>query len=73
MPRGHYDRNRGHLVDVYMALESFTTPEFVTVLKGDLVRAGHPVMKNRERFFALASERIRFDIEQATAAPGERR
>jgi hypothetical protein len=56
-----------------VALESFTTPEFLTVMKGDLVRAGHPVMKNRERFFELAESHVRFDVEQATAAPGERR
>lgn len=61
-------------VDLYMARESFATTldgDIVSVSKGDLVRAGHPIMKGREDQFEPAEGYVRFDIEQATAAPGE--
>lgn len=67
---------RGKSVVLYTAIESFTAREngqIYNVERGDLVRAGHPVLRGRENLFALAEDRVRFDIETATAAPGELR
>lgn len=47
------------------------------VQKGELVRDGHPLLKGREDLFEPAEKLSRFDhkgeVEQATAAPGEKR
>lgn len=67
---------RPHKIDLYMAKESFAATidgDYVSVSKGDLVRAGHPILKGRESLFVPAEGYVRFDVEQATAAPGERR
>jgi hypothetical protein len=67
---------RGNAVALYTALESFSAREdghSYNVERGDLVRAGHPVLRGREHLFALAEDRVRFDVEQATARPGELR
>lgn len=67
---------RGATVDLFMATESFVVTldrDIVNVKKGDLVRAGHPLLKGREGLFKPAEGFVRFDIEMATAAPGERR
>lgn len=67
---------RGNVVALYTALESFTARESgqtYSVERGDLVRAGHPLLAGREHLFALAEDRVRFDIETATARPGELR
>ena len=65
---------RGALVEIYVCLEDFVDlKSHEVVRKGDLVRAGHPLISRNPRLFARAEDRIRFDIEQATAAPGERR
>ena len=39
------------------------------------VRAGHPLLKIKgiEVLFAPVDERVQYDVEQATAAPGEKR
>lgn len=64
-----------------MAGEMFVAKEtFYAVIDGqqtmvkksrDLVRAGHPLLEKYPDMFKPA--RVRFDVEQATAAPGERR
>lgn len=62
--------------DLWQAKESFVTQQggdTISVTKGDLVRAGHPILKGREDLFKPAEGYVRFDIEQATAAPGEKR
>jgi hypothetical protein len=67
---------RPRKVDLYQAKESFVTQlegEQVSVAAGDLVRAGHPLLKGREELFKPAKNWVRFDVEQATAAPGEKR
>ena len=67
---------RGASVDLYMATESFVVTldgQIVSVKRGDLVRAGHPLLKGRASLFAPALDYVRFEVEQATAAPGERR
>jgi hypothetical protein len=65
-------------VDMYIATESGVTQydgEQLSITAGDLVRAGHPILKGREWMFkpAQPSDYIRFDYEQATDAPGETR
>lgn len=63
-------------VNLFVAMESFVatvdgTP--VAVKEGDLVREGHDLLRGREEMFAPADDHVRFDVEQATAAPGETR
>jgi hypothetical protein len=65
-------------VDMYICIEGGVTNydgEQVSVQAGDLVRAGHPILKGREWMFkpAQPEDYIRFDHEQATDAPGETR
>jgi hypothetical protein len=62
--------------DYYRAKESFVTiydGDQVSVAAGEIVRAGHKIMKRREDHFEPISSFGRFDVEQATAAPGEKR
>jgi hypothetical protein len=62
--------------DLLMAIESFRIvldDEVIYVKKGDLVRAGHPLLKRRADLFKPAEGYVRFDVEQATVAPGEKR
>lgn len=58
-----------------MAKESFSTEldgAPVTVrARVTTVREGHPLMNGREDLFE--ERQVDFDVEQATAAPGERR
>jgi hypothetical protein len=43
------------------------------VHEGDLVREGHELLKAMPDHFVPADDVVRFDVEQATAAPGEKR
>lgn len=43
------------------------------VHRGELVREGHPLLKGRESLFEPYEAKVRFDVEQATAAPGKKR
>jgi hypothetical protein len=43
------------------------------VHKDELVREGHPLLKGRADLFEPYEPKVRFDVEQATAAPGEKR
>lgn len=58
---------------VFIASESFITTidgESVAVQKNiTRVREGHPLMAGREAFFRELD--VQYDVEQATAAPGE--
>lgn len=60
---------------IYIARATFTTMldgREVTIRAGiDRVRAGHPLLKGRESMFEPLT--VQYDIEQASAAPGERR
>jgi hypothetical protein len=49
--------------------------EHITVAAGEIVRAGHPLLRGRGEHFEPVENFGRFDVdvEQATAAPGERR
>lgn len=63
-------------IDYWQAKESFVTMldgEVTQVSKGDLVHPDHPILRGREELFQPAKGHIRFDVEQATAAPGEKR
>ena len=62
----------------YRAKEGFVTMydgDQVAVPAGELVRAGHPILKRREDLFEPVESFGRFDVEveQATDAPGEKR
>jgi hypothetical protein len=65
----------------YRANQGFATvldDEQIFVQKGELVSAGHPLLKGREDLFEPATNFGRFDLskdepEKATAAPGEKR
>ena len=64
--------------DVYVAKESFAWSgpdgENYQVHKGRTrVRAGHPLLAANPGYFELADVTVHYDIEQATAAPGEKR
>ena len=60
---------------IYVATESFVTTidgEEVVIRKGTTrVRAGHKLLKGRERLFEPLT--IQYDTESATSAPGEQR
>ena len=67
----------------YVANQGFATVfegDNLFVQKGEYVPAGHPLLKGREEMFDPAEGIGRFDeesdrpdVEQATAAPGEKR
>ena len=63
--------------DYMQATDSFTTEldgQVVTVNRGEFVRAGHALVKQNPGRFRPLEITSRFDtVEQATAAPGERR
>jgi hypothetical protein len=62
--------------DLYQAKESFGIQlegEQITVQAGDLVRSGHPILKQAPDLFEPAGSYVRFDVEQTTKAPGEKR
>lgn len=60
---------------IYIATESFATEidgQPVSVVAGmTRVREGHPLLAGREHLFQPLE--IHFEVEQATAAPGEKR
>lgn len=61
---------------LFAARESFSTDIAgtpVVVHKGELVREGHPLLEGREGLFEPYEQRVAFDVEQATASPGEKR
>ena len=51
---------------------SFAVPGRRHINEGDLVDASDPIVRGREHLFE-SSERATVGVEQATAAPGERR
>lgn len=56
--------------------QSFATTENGrprVVRKGTAVIANDPVVKGREKLFDTAEDAVRSPVEQATAAPGEKR
>jgi hypothetical protein len=64
--------------DLYIANQSFSLVldgEPIGVAKGDLVVPGHKILKGRMNFFDPADPKdyVKFGLERATAAPGEKR
>jgi hypothetical protein len=62
--------------DIYVATQSFAAevdgdPVFVN--KDERVRAGHPLLDTNPDFFEPVDDVVHYDVEQATAAPGEKR
>jgi hypothetical protein len=63
-------------VQYMQAKQSFVTMfngEPTQVSAGDLVHPDHPILQGRAELFQPAKNHIRFDVEQATASPGEKR
>lgn len=62
---------------VYVATESGSVDvkgEVLTFTKGvTRAREGHPILKAVPACFELADEHVHYDVEKATAAPGEKR
>jgi hypothetical protein len=59
---------------LFQARESFVTEDGTHVSRGELVREGHDMLAAYARFFKPAEPRFEVpDVEQATAAPGEKR
>jgi hypothetical protein len=61
---------------IFVAVDSFScdvdgTPRVVPL--GAIVREGHPIMNGREHLFEPLQQRVDFEVEQATAVPGELR
>jgi hypothetical protein len=64
--------------DIYVANETFAatspTGEPAVVHRGvTRVRSGHWLLDGREHMFDPAEDRVQFDVETTTSAPGERR
>lgn len=63
--------------DVYVAIESGAASvdgqEMIFVKGVTRVRAGHPLLRACPSLFKPADAHPSYDVEQATAAPGERR
>ena len=68
---------RGRPSSIYIAKQSGFCEidgHVVPFTKGvTLVRAGHPLLKRAGAHFEPVSDRVHYDVEQATAAPGEQR
>ena len=62
---------------VYIATQSGTCEidgEAYTFTRGaTLVREGHPILDRVPDYFEPASDHVHYDVEQATATPGEKR
>lgn len=63
--------------EVYVARESGASEvkgEVYTFTKGiTRVRAGHPLLKAVPDYFEPVDDSVHYDLEQATASPGEKR
>lgn len=62
--------------DLYVARKSFWceldgVPTCIN--EGERVRAGHVLLRTQGEHFEPADTHVTYDVEQATAAPGERR
>lgn len=62
--------------DLYQAKSEFAVALNgvpTVVHKGELVREGHALLKGRMSLFEPYEAKVRFEVEQATAAPGQKR
>jgi len=59
---------------LYVATETFSVDGYQTITKDvTRVREGHPFLSQFPQLFKEASAHYEWDVEQATAGPGERR
>ncbi len=61
---------------IYVAIETFSFAldgNPVIVHAGQTVREGHPILKAVPGHFVPLVEHVDFEVEQASAAPGEKR
>jgi hypothetical protein len=63
------------LAQIYVARETFTAKGYDYPIKAGQtrLREGHPLLRSHADAFEPIAASPEFDIEQATAAPGERR
>jgi hypothetical protein len=62
--------------DLYVAKVGFAAEldgERIIVNQGEKVRAGHPLLRAQGEYFEPVDTTVQYDVEQATAAPGEKR
>lgn len=62
--------------DIYVAKTSFACEldgEPVQVTAGERIRVGHPLLRAQPGHFEPVDSTVHYDVEQATAGPGERR
>lgn len=62
--------------DVYVAKHGFACEidgEELRINEGERVRAGHPLLRSQATHFEPVDTLVHYDVEQATAAPGEKR
>lgn len=62
--------------DLYVAREAFSCEldgERLIVHVGERVRRGHRLLQACSEYFEPADTHVHYDVEQATAAPGELR
>jgi hypothetical protein len=62
--------------DIFVAITSGASEikgENYDFKAGDRIRSGHPLLKACPEYFVPARDEIKFDLETASAAPGEKR
>lgn len=62
--------------DIFVAKHSFSCEidgQPLVVNRGERVRQGHPLLRTQAAFFEPVDTSVQYDVEQATAAPGEKR
>lgn len=62
--------------EIYVAKDGFACSidgEEIRVAQGERVRAGHALLRSHADYFKPVDEDVHYDVEQATAAPGELR
>jgi hypothetical protein len=62
--------------EIYVATHGFACEvdgDEVRVAQGERVRRGHPLLRSHTSYFEPVDEGVHYDVEQATAAPGEKR
>lgn len=66
-------RSAAHLYVAKVGFACELDGERIIVNKGERVREGHPILRVQEEFFEPVDTTVHYDVEQATAAPGEKR
>jgi hypothetical protein len=65
------------MTDIYVAIESGSAEvegkPFIFIRGVTRIRYGHPALRQIGQFFKPVEENVHYDVERATAAPGEKR